>query len=51
MRVSVYSREMFRWDDLVGEARLEIIKTGIHLVPIFLKGKQTGEVTIVISKV
>lgn len=30
MKVSVYDREVFRWDDLVGEGTFEVIKAGAH---------------------
>jgi hypothetical protein len=51
MKISIYSREIFKWDELVGEATIDLIKTGRVLIPVFLKGKQTGEVIIIISKV
>ena len=51
MRVSVYDREVFRWDDLVGEGNFEVLKTGEHKLPISLKGKQKGEVVFFIRKI
>lgn len=37
MKVSVYDREVFKWDDLVGVGNFEVNKTGIHIIPIYMK--------------
>lgn len=51
MRVSVYDRELFKWDDLVGQNKFEVVRTGVNLLPVYLNGKKSGEVMFHISKV
>lgn len=37
MKISIYDREIFKWDDLVGTGQFEVIKEGLHTLPIYLK--------------
>lgn len=50
MRVSIYNREIFRWDDLVGEANFTVKQTGYYTLPVELKGKKSGEVVFHLTK-
>ena len=40
MKISVYDREVFKWDEIVGEGKVEVVKTGQKIIPIYLKNKK-----------
>lgn len=50
MKVSVYDKEMFKFDDLVGSGEFEVVKLGLHEIPLYLGSKHTGIVVFDISK-
>ena len=50
MKVSIYDREIFKWDDLVGQTSFEVNKTGLFFLPVYLNDKKSGEVMFHLSK-
>lgn len=50
MKVSIYDRELFKWDDLVGQTSFEVNKTGLFFLPVYLNDKKSGEVMFHLSK-
>ncbi len=50
MKISVYDREVFKWDEIVGEGKVEVVKTGQKIIPIYLNNKKSGQVLLNITK-
>jgi hypothetical protein len=42
MKISVYDTELFKWDEIVEEGKVEVVKTGQKIIPIYLKNKKSG---------
>jgi hypothetical protein len=49
MKVSVFGRQIFKWDEEVGTGQAEIVKEGQYSLPISLKQRQTGTIVFTIT--
>jgi hypothetical protein len=50
MKMAVFGRQIFKWDEEVGMGEIDIAKEGKYVLPIYYKHRQTGTITFIIIK-